>query len=76
MVSADYLKSYHNVDTFDQNTMEFRPKHRCHRWYIPVFWSFLSFSMQNAWTIRKDLEKKSGIIHEKLCSQKSFLKVC
>ena len=75
MVSADYLKSYHNVDTLDQNLMEFRPKHRCCRWYIPVFWSLLGFALQNAWAIKKDLQRKNGIPHHKLCSQKIFLKV-
>ena len=75
MVSADYLKSYHNVDTLDQNLMEFLPKHRCKRWYIPVFWSFLDFALQNAWAIRKDLERKAEIPHCKVTSQKHFLKV-
>jgi hypothetical protein len=76
VVSSDYLKYYHGVDTFDKNVMEFKPKHRCRRWYIPLFWSFLLFAMNNAWSIRKDLERKSGIPHEKVISQKKFLKVC
>jgi hypothetical protein len=75
VISGDYLKSYHHVDTMDQTLMEFRPKHRCKRWYIPVFWSFLGFALQNAWAIRKDFQHKSGIPHHKVCSQKEFLKV-
>ncbi len=75
-VSADYLKSYHNVDTLDQNIIEFRPRHRCRRWYIPVFWTFLEFAMQNAWAIRKDMQQKVGILNAKVLSQKTFAKVC
>lgn len=74
-VSSDYLSVYHAVDTFDQNAMEFRSKHRCKRWYIPLFWSLFNFAILNAWTIRKNIQKKSGILKSKVQSQKEFIKV-
>ena len=66
MVSGDYLKYYHGVDNFDRNVMEFHSKHRCKRWYIPLFQFFMIAAMENSWTIRKDLEEKSGIPHAKV----------
>ena len=55
--------------------MEFRPRHRCNRWYIPVFWSLMSMSIINSWHIYKNLQKEAGISLEKRKSQKEFVKV-
>ena len=55
--------------------MEFRPRHRCRRWYIPAFWALFGFSVLNSWIIRKNIQQQNGITKAKCQSQKEFIQV-
>ena len=63
------------MDTFDQNAMEFRPRHRCRRWYVSIFWALFGFVVLNSWIIRKNIQQQNGITKAKCQSQKEFIQV-